>query len=135
MKEMTGDRPDILHRLPQKYDTGWINRSDWTNVHLGSTTTKNVDSNVAHNLGAGLDKLLVKILISTDGTDANSFEVGIQGGTSGNSGITVFYVDDNTITVQTGSTGLTYHRNSDGNGVTIDVEDWYYKIVAIRLFA
>ena len=27
----------------RSYDTGWINRSDWTNVHLGSNTTKNVD--------------------------------------------------------------------------------------------
>jgi hypothetical protein len=112
------------------YDTGWINRSDWTNVHLGSNTTKNTDSNVTHNLNAPLSKLLVKVLISTDGTDANSFEVTfstyVDSGSSSR-GITVYQVDSNTIKVQTGTNGILYAQD-DGSMAGIDTEDWYYKI-------
>ncbi len=59
-----------------KYATGWINRSDWTNVHLGTDTTKDADSNLNHALSAPLSELIVKVFVSTDGTDANSFEIG-----------------------------------------------------------
>jgi hypothetical protein len=133
---MTSDRADILHRLPQYYDTGWINRSDWTNVHLGSNATKNVDSNVNHNFGVPLNKLIVKVLISTDGTDANSFEIGMVEYGSGGSGAnyTPYYIDDNNIKIQTGIVGLCYN-NDVGNIVVIDAEDWYYKIVVMRMFA
>ena len=42
-------------------------------VNPGSNTSKNVDSNVTHNLNASLSELIIKLLISTDGTDNNSF--------------------------------------------------------------
>ena len=124
-----GERPFIT-----KYDTGWINRSDWTSVHLGSDRTKNADSNVAHNLGAPLSDLLVKVFISTDGTDANSFEVapGLDDHNSlstGNicCGINVGQVDANNILIQTGTNGINI-VNTDGTQLPIDTEDWYYKI-------
>ena len=53
------------------YDTGWVACSDWTNQHLGST----LGGNVVHNLNTPLRNLSVKVFISTDGTDDNSFEM------------------------------------------------------------
>ena len=62
------------------YNTGWllnqiggVGSPDWTNVHLGDDPSQ--DSNVNHNLDAPLSDLLVKALISTDGTDNNSYEI------------------------------------------------------------
>lgn len=113
-----------------RYDTGWINRSDWTNVHLGSDTTLNTDSNVTHNLNAPLSDLLVKVFVSTDGTDANSMEVGQEsGGYSAGAeyGITVYQIDLNSVKVQTGAEGLVYNNDS-GTAIAIDTENWYYKI-------
>jgi len=134
------DRPGIIHELDnliQKYDTGWINRSDWTNVHMGSNTTKNADSNVTHNLDTDLSRLIVKVLISTDGTDVNSFEINtvvIDWASAGDRpiGITVFYIDANNIILQTGANGIGYINNS-GNAIIIDTEDWYYKIKVYRI--
>ena len=132
MIQGTIDYPNIQHRLPKRYDTGWINRSDWTNVHMGSDTTLNTDSDVEHNLNANLSQLLVKVLISTDGTDGNSFEVGQ--GSNNNVGWTVYQVDTNNILIQTGSTGIGYQAvNPGGVSNTIDSDNWYYKIVVIRL--
>lgn len=110
------------------YRTGWINRSDWTNVHLGSNTTLNTDSNVTHGLNAPLPKLLVKLFVSTDGTDANSFEV--KYGETGNTGrgFTVFAVDNNNVKIQTGTGGIDYVLD-DGTCAAIDIENWYYQVV------
>ncbi len=118
------------------YDTGWINRSDWTNVHLGSTTTKDTDSDVTHNLNTNLSDLLVKVLISTDGTDGNSFLV--YDGTSYEVGVslygaTVFQVDTDSIKVQTGADGILYVLDAGGGAGLLDTEDWYYKIKVYKL--
>ena len=119
------------------YKTGWINRSDWTNVHMGSDTSKNVDSNLNHGLGAPLSDLIVKVFISTDGTDANSFEMkdtGIDRASGANQtfGIIIAQVDNDNLIIQTGATGiLTLATN--GDFAVIDTEDWYYKIVVYKL--
>jgi len=121
---------DIFEPSGKVYDTGWINRSDWTNVHLGSDTTKDTDSNVTHNLNAPLCELLVKVFISTDGTDANSFEINYNDFTTAGTayrGITVFQVDLNSIKVQIATDGLSATQDS-GALITIDTENWYYKI-------
>lgn len=123
---------DSLHFTP--YDTGWINRSDWTDVHMGSNTTKNVDSDVNHGFGVPLSDLLVKVLISTDGTDANSFEIlNWNNASTDDIGVNIFQVDNDNFKVQTGASGLAYNRDSDGSGIIIDTEDWYYKIKVYRL--
>ena len=116
-----------------RYDTGWINRSDWTNVHLGSDTTLNTDSNVTHNLNAPLSNLLVRLFVSTDGTDANSFEIANTNYSDQTSGvvcwgITIFAVDNNNIKIQTGSQGLMYNIDATGAGSSIDTESYYYKV-------
>lgn len=116
-----------------RYDTGWINCSDWSNRHLGSNTTLNTDSNVNHKLNAPLSDLLVKVFISTDGTDANSFEVGhanysdIVSGTI-EMGFTVYQIDNNNIRVQTGSQGIDSVGDAAGTGAFIDTENYYYKV-------
>lgn len=117
------------------YQTDWINRSDWTNVHIGSDDTKNTDSYVTHGLGVPLSRLLIKLLISTNGTDANSFEILYAGdsGASNNFGYVAHSVDNNNFILQSGTNGFFY---LDANGVrhVIDNEDWYYKIVVVQLF-
>lgn len=123
---------DIFAPSGKVYDTGWINRSDWTNVHLGSTTTKDTDSNVVHSLNAPLSDLLVKVFISTDGTDANSMEVLTFSRDSDTStpqytGYGVYQVDANTIKVQTGSRGVAVVADN-GKESIIDSEDYYYKV-------
>ena len=112
-----------------RYDTGWINRTDWTNVHLGSNTTLNTDSNVTHNLNAPLSNLLVKVFVSTDGTDANSFEVGtavFNDATSRSVNFTTYQIDLNNIKIQTGLSGL-YYQIDDGTIILLDNENYYYK--------
>ena len=113
-----------------RYDTVWINRSDWTNVHLGSNTTLNTDSNATHNLNAPLANLLVKLFISTDGTDANSFEILLNDfSTAGTGyyGVAIYQVDNNNIKVQTAIGGITLTQD-DGTMVAIDTDNWYYKV-------
>lgn len=131
--DLSADRTLTL-AIPN-YETGWINRSDWTNVHLGTDDTKNADSNVTHNLGANLSDLLVKVMVSTDGADANSFE-SIHSltliGAGSYYGIAIYQVDTNNIKVQTGALGFVY-INDAGAAITIDTEDWYYKIKVWKL--
>jgi microcystin-dependent protein len=111
------------------YDTGWIACSDWTDQHLGST----LGENVVHNLNANLSGLIVKVLISTDGTDINSFEVGLAGpGYGEDRGVTIYQRDINSIRVQTGGYGILYLPEPNPVNTIIDTEAWYYKIVVYK---
>jgi len=123
--------PRVYSGIP-KYDTGWINRNLWGNKHLGSSLTKNLDSNVTHNLNTPLSDLMVKLLVSPTGVDGDSFEL-IVGADDG-WGVTVYYVDANNILVQTGANGIIY-INATGGSAGIDTEDWYYKIKVYKLTA
>ena len=114
------------------YSTAWINRSDWTNVHLGTDDTKNADSNLNHALNAPLSDLIVKVFISTDGTDANSFELSTVNTSTIDRGHTIYGIDNNNILVQTGLNGLA-SVSSIGGWLDIDTEDWYYKIKVYKL--
>ncbi len=121
--------------LLPSYDTGWISRSDWTNVHMGSNVAKDVDSELTHGLNAPLSDLLVKVLISTDGTDNNSFEV--EGvitipGVVRYYGYNIDQVDSDGILIQTGEHGITY-LDVAGEQVSIAAQDWYYKIKVYKL--
>lgn len=187
----------------EKLDTGWINRSDWTNVHLGSlevdydnlsgvfcigetitggtsgTTgivmsndgstlilrnvaeaaggdgfdnneeitgsitgatadvneasgnTKDQDSNVYHGFSKNLSDLLVRVLISTDGTDNNSFEIiyAVNEASAGQVGMTIYQIDTNNIKVQTGTTGIRFFADDGTCTAILDNEDYYYKII------
>ena len=108
------------------YDTGWVACNDWTNQHLGDA----VGGNVNHGLDAPLSELIVKALISTDGTDANSFEAMdfMADAAVANYGYQVLAVDNDNIKVQTGNGGLLQAADATGFAVVIDTEAWYYKI-------
>ncbi|KKM99184.1 hypothetical protein LCGC14_1150490 [marine sediment metagenome] len=110
------------------YDTGWIACNDWTNQHLGTT----LGNDVAHSLSAPLSDLLVKVLISSDGTDANSFELVDAVLNTTVRGITIYAVNDDNIIVQTADNGLGY-INSDGAFITLVSSSWYYKIKIWKL--
>ncbi len=100
------------------YTTGWVANSDWTDAELV----------VTHSLGANLSDLIVKFSISTDGTEANSFEVAYgHNGASNGVGFTLFNTSTSAFKLQTGSNGILY---VDDSGVVqlIDTENWYYKI-------
>ncbi len=115
------------------FHTIWINRSDWTNVHLGSDTTLNVDSYVTHGLNTPLPQLLPELWLSTDGTDALSFQIPLTAlyanvaGANYYDGAMAFGVDDNNIRIQTGTQGL-WVLDDNGILVAIDTENWYYQI-------
>ena len=124
---------ELETNLITKYDTGWINTNDWTNRHLGTTALpKNSDSNVTHNLDATFDQVIIRVLISTDGTDATSFEPYLSLQANNQFGIGFFYVDANNVKVQTATLGF-YAVADDGSVFAIDTEDWYYKIVVYKI--
>jgi hypothetical protein len=119
------------------YVTGWIENlmnggstPEWRNVHLSASGT--ADGNINHGLNCGLEKLLIKVLISTDGTDANSFELFKGESANNNSGVTFYYVDSNNLKVQTGATAIIY-INDSGIGIGLTTEAFYYRIVVIKL--
>ena len=121
------------------FDSGWLLNemggpgvADWTNVHLGNDPTDPTD-NLTHNLDAPLSELIVKVLISTDGTDANSFEVYAGNDNVADRGYTIFEVDTNNIIIQTGAQGLSYPADADGVTSGISANDWYYKIKVWKL--
>ncbi len=110
-------------------ESAYINCSDWTNQLLGDA----VGGNIVHGLGVALSELRVKLILSTDGTDATSFEVGVTCDAGAASyGCTPYYVDANTIKIQTGDAGLTY-QPAGGSAVVIDNENWHYKYRVDRI--
>ena len=115
------------------YETGWINRSDWTNVHMGSDKTKNVDSNVQHNLNRDLRDLNVQSFISRSGSWADAHNIGIYADANGaNSlGTCLQEVSPNAIKVHTGTTGTGFMEDN-GTLIVVNTENWYYNNVVQR---
>ena len=108
--------------LKANYDTGWVANSDWTNAELTAT----------HNLGVNLSDLIIKFFVSTDGAEANAFEIGYgHNGASNHIGFSYLAIDTASFKVQTGSTGLLYVSDT-GTAVLLDVESYYYKVKVRR---
>ena len=118
------------------YETNWVACSDWTNQHLGTTA----GGNVIHNLNTPLRNLMVKVFISEDGTDDNSYELIDSayvynegtGGVYDRYGLTIFAVDDDNLVIQTGINGVSYVANADGNFTAIGGAQ-YYRIVVYKM--
>ncbi len=108
------------------YHTGWVANSDWTNKELVTT----------HGLNTPLSDLLVKFFISTDGAEANAFEIlptGFNTGFgAGDYGTTIFAIDNNSFKLQTGAAGIVYILDNSFMDV-LDTESWYYKIKVYRI--
>jgi hypothetical protein len=112
------------------YDTGWVNCNDWTDQQLGTA----VGGNVVHNLGINLKDLDVRVIVSSDGTNGNAIELKdysrVLAAGDFTFGFSVYQVDDNNITVQTGVNGIAL-IDTDGSGLSLDTENWYYRIIVI----
>ena len=111
-----------------RYSTGWVANSDWTDA--GFT--------VAHNLDEDLSNLIVKFFVSTDGTEANAFEITMASrtavsATSSNSdeGVTIYQTDSNSFKIQTGLQGIALVQDSGGLTL-LNTESWYYKVVVYK---
>ncbi|MCK4997745.1 hypothetical protein KAS08_05575 [Candidatus Pacearchaeota archaeon] len=116
----------------EEYDTGWLYKTSvWTNVHLG-TDNSSTTGNVTHNLNAPLSDLDVHVLISIDGTDANSWELSSETSATSDFGLRISYASNNEVEVQTGASGIRM-MDDTGSGSALDGEDWYYKIVVTKL--
>jgi hypothetical protein len=131
---VTEARSDIV--LTHYYDTGWklnlLNggvSADWANVHLGDDPTDPTDY-ITHNLNCALDQLSIKLLISTDGTDANSFIPSEISWTSStlNYGYQFDYVDANNIKIQTGANGIKRLVDNGASDV-ISNDPYYYRVI------
>lgn len=123
------------------YTTGWLLNEiggagvgKWDNVHLGDDPSQ--DSDINHGLSTALSDLIVKLFISTDGTDNNSFEVG----TASFANSTTDKVEDY-ITNQVDADNIRIHTGVDflvtiadnGGVVAIIAQDWYYKVKIYKL--
>ena len=107
------------------YDTGWVICNDWTDQNLGDI----VGGNVNHGLNVPLTDLLVKIYLSSDGTEANAREV--YGFLSTGTGCEIQAIDNSSFTVQTGANGINY---LDAAGtVTAVPNGWRYRVKAYKL--
>ncbi|MBU1078452.1 MAG: hypothetical protein KKH98_14235 [Spirochaetes bacterium] len=125
----------------KKFELGWkLNNmsgggvGEWRNVHLGNDPDDKTD-NLTHSLNAHLRELSVKVFISTDGTDENSFEVigvawRVDTGTI--YGTMPFEVDVNNIIIQTGAGGINY-ISTTGGLVSLSTEAYYYNIVIYHI--
>jgi len=90
--------------------------------------TKNIDTDFYHGLTINMSQLISEFLISTDGTDNNSFFIcGMELPAAGHSGFTRYQIDTDSYKWQTGGRGLVY-LNDAGVAQLLDTEDWYYKI-------
>ena len=115
--------------ITNKFDSGWIANSDWTNAEF----------TINHGLNASLSELVVKFFISTDGTDDESFEISLAhydnaSATAEMFGATYFQTNKNGITIQTGSRGIAFYvyEGGSGAGAVIDNESYYYRCVIYK---
>jgi len=108
------------------YDTGWTINSDWTNAEL----------TVTHNFEADLSELIVKLFMSSDGTDANGFDIltitETHASTGSQRGIIAQSVGDSSFKLQTGTNGVDI-MNDDGSLTALTSSTYYYRIVVYKL--
>lgn len=116
----TGETYDTL-----KYDTGWVANSDWTNAEL----------TVTHNLGADLSDLMIKFMISSDGTDANGIEIGLYSendAAATTRGQEARPVSSSAFKIQTAAGGIRYLDDSGVGQALGGASAFYYKVVVYK---
>lgn len=118
--------------------TFWTNNrqltaSDGTtcDVDEGSGSSKNIDYDLYHGFGIDIKKIIQKLIISTDGTENNSFMMQHVSLASGNYGIAMYQTDTYQYTNQVASNGFTYPLDAGGTQGTVDTEDWYNNLILI----
>ena len=99
---------------------------------MGDDNTAN--SNVNHGLSCGLERLFIRLLVSSDGTDANAITIHIGSDYGTNvRGISAYYIDANNIKLQTATYGL-FVVQDDGTLLSLQTTAWYYRIVVVKLY-
>ncbi len=94
-------------------------------------TNKNIDTNMNHLLDTGLNTLSVRLFISTDGAEDNSYEIsGMTTDFVANHawGLQKYAVDSNTIKLQTGEVGMQFILD-DGKIGALQANDVYYEVI------
>ncbi len=123
-------RKDALNSftVASKYDTGWIANSDWTFFK----------PTITHNLNAPLSELIIKLMLSSDGTDANSFDLTPQGHYRANDGtgfgIHYYAIGNNSFNIVTAANGVQRFLSTDGSASALGGADsFYYKVIVYKL--
>jgi hypothetical protein len=114
--------------IKASYDTGWVANSAWENAQF----------TVTHSLGAPLSDLITRFFISTDGTEANAFEVidssfDVSTASDRARGVQINAASDNQFTIITGDQGINQLVLSQTLPELINIESWYYKVKVRRI--
>lgn len=109
------------------FDTGWVSCSDWTSQKLGNS----VGNNLVHDLGYSLKDLDVQILFNTTESDSGACELPQTAHYLENRGITVYEVDNDTLSIWTGAYGVPF-INSSGAADTLTSYVGYYRVIVTR---
>ena len=117
-----GDGSTTFNLPKSDYETNWIANSTWNNATFA----------INHDLYTKLTNLDIRFFISTDGTEANSFEINqFESNAAAQLGMTYFAVDVDNISIKLGIHGL-YYIDSTGASFRIDTEAYYYKVEIVR---
>jgi len=111
------------------YDTGWVNRTDWTDKQI----------TIAHNLGFNISDLDIQIVFSSDGTDGNAVKEGIFGRVYASAtpinqhlGVSYFEINTNSLTLQTAVDGVRFIGAAGNEIVLGSSTSYYYRIIVTR---
>ena len=96
--------------------------------------TKDDDSNICHNFGINLRDITLKFVVSTDGTENNSFQLmdmQYDNAVPSNNdyGFTFYQVDTNNVKIQTGSSGMVYVVDAGGGPNSLTNQNYYYNVI------
>jgi hypothetical protein len=97
-------------------------------VNEVSGSNKNTDNDLLHEFGKNIRDLETKIFISTDGTDATSFELITDSVWATNQGWNPIQTDTDSFNLQTGTQGFVY-INAAGARTNLTTADYYYRVI------
>lgn len=113
-----------------KFDTGWVANSDWSNQLLGNTP----GNNLVHNLNATISDLHVQVLISPTESDIAAHDA-LSGHLNDNAGgdykvrgLALSCIDADTLYIKTHSTGTPYYHET-GSVSYLTNQSFYYRII------
>lgn len=109
-----------------------VNSGTTSDVNEGTGSSKNLDSNFYHGLGLYFPNFEVKFLLSTDGTENNTYMLGegLAATGAGDYGFTEATIDNNNISVNT--TSQIVYFTAGGGLVLLDTENYYYNMMLER---
>lgn len=114
----------------------WTNNAVITGGTSGTTadvneaagSNKNQDTNVFHELPTNVFTKTMRLYVSSDKTDPWEISLGAHDISTSDYGVTNYLTDTSNNTLSTANSGFQYISGA-GESVTLDTEDWYYKII------